>query len=225
MSAAAAAESLPAGTGPDPAGPVKPSFIYEFGRIICRIVSTRVFDLKVYGAHHVPRSGGVLIVSNHQSYLDPVALAAKLRRPLSFLAKSELFEVSGFGWLIRNLNAFPVRQGEGDVGAVKETIRRLQEGHALNIFPEGSRSSDGEIAPILPGIGLIVRRAGVPVVPAVIHGSFDAWPRGAKMFRAHPIRVEFGPAMDLKELKAAEIVRRIDVTLRTMFDELRNRKN
>src|SRR5262249_9837762 len=142
--------------------PEKTSLIYHGGRVICRIVSTQMFDLKVYGTHHVPPGGGVLIISNHQSFLDPVVLASQLRRPLSFLAKSELFEVPGFGWLIRHLNAFPVRQGEGDVGAVRETIRRLQEGHALNMFPEGSRSLDGEIAPIQAGIGLIVRRAGVP---------------------------------------------------------------
>jgi 1-acyl-sn-glycerol-3-phosphate acyltransferase len=203
---------------------IRTSLLYRGGRVICRIISTTMFDLKVYGIRHVPRSGGVLIVSNHQSYLDPVVLGSQLPRPLSFLAKSELFEAPRFGWLIRQLNAFPVRLGEGDVGAVKETIRRLQEGHALNIFPEGSRSSDGEIAPIESGIGLIVRRAGVPVVPAAIHGSFDAWPRGAVMFRSRPIRVQFGPVMDLKDLKAAEIVKRIDVTLRTMFEELRRRR-
>jgi 1-acyl-sn-glycerol-3-phosphate acyltransferase len=203
---------------------IKTSLSYQLARTICRIVSTEMFDLKVYGMRYVPRRGGVLIVSNHQSYLDPVVLACQLPRPVSFLAKSELFEVPGFGAVIRQLNAFPVRQGEGDVGAVRETIRRLQEGHALNMFPEGSRSNDGEIRPLESGIGLIVRRAGVPVVPAAIHGSFDAWPRGAAVFRSRPVRVQFGPVMDLKDLKAAEIVKRIDVTLRTMFEELRRRK-
>ena len=202
---------------------IKASLVYHGGRVICRIACVKWFDLKVYGLEHMPRRGGLLIVSNHQSYLDPVVLASKTPRPLSFLAKSELFEVPGFGWLIRNLNAFPVRQGEGDVGAVRETIRRLQEGHALNMFPEGSRSDDGEIAPMQSGIGLIVRRAGVPVLPAAIVGSFAAWPRGKKIFRPHPIRVQFGPPMELHELKAAEIVKRIDVTLRTMFADLRER--
>jgi 1-acyl-sn-glycerol-3-phosphate acyltransferase len=182
------------------------------------------FDLKVYGGKNIPPKGGVLIVSNHQSYLDPVVLASKLTRPLSFLAKSELFENPAFGWLIRQLNAYPVRQGEGDISAMKETIRRLQEGDALNMFPEGSRSGDGEIAPMQSGIGLIIRRAGVPVVPAVIDGSFAAWPREKKIFRPHPIRVQFGPPMDLKDLKAPEIVKRIDATLRKMFNDLRDRE-
>jgi 1-acyl-sn-glycerol-3-phosphate acyltransferase len=140
------------------------------------------------------------------------------------MGKSELFENRFFSWLIRNLNAFPVRQGEGDVGAVKETIRRLQEGHALNLYPEGTRTDDGTIQPMLPGIGLIIRRAGVPVVPAVIDGSFDAWPRDSKFPHRHPIRVMYGPAMELADLKAAEIVKRIDVTLRSMFPQLRERE-
>jgi 1-acyl-sn-glycerol-3-phosphate acyltransferase len=200
------------------------SLVYRIGRVICRLWTTEWFDLKVYGLRHVPRRGGVLIVSNHQSFLDPVLLAVQLPRPVSFLARHGLFENRFFGWLIRNLNAYPVRQGEGDVGAVKETIRRLQEGHALNLFPEGSRSDDGQIGPMQPGVGLIVRRAGVPVVPAVIHGSFEAWPRQKKLWHKHPIRVLYGPPMDLKDLKAAEIVKRIDETLRTMFDELRRKK-
>jgi 1-acyl-sn-glycerol-3-phosphate acyltransferase len=217
-------------SNPQPAPTAAPAhldegLVYRIGRFICRPFCDRFFQLKAYGTHNVPNRGGVLIVSNHQSYLDPVLLGTKLRRPLSFLAKSELFENRCFGWLIRNLNAFPVRQGEGDVGAVRETIRRLQEGHALILFPEGTRSPDGTIQPILPGVGLIIRRAGVPVLPAVVDGSFAAWPRDSKRFRSHPIRVMYGPAMDLKDLKPAEIVRRIEMTLHTMFEQLRERSH
>jgi 1-acyl-sn-glycerol-3-phosphate acyltransferase len=195
-------------------------------RIFARPWADEWFDLKAYGVKNVPRKGGVLIVSNHQSFLDPVLFAVKIRRPMSFFAKSELFENRIFGAIIRSLNAFPVRQGEGDVGAVKETIRRLQEGHVLNIYPEGSRSPDGEIKKIQPGIGLIVRRAGVPVVPAVIDGSFEAWPphRGVKIFRPHPIRIAYGPPMELHDLKAAQIVQKIGDTLHAMFDDLRQRE-
>src|SRR5205085_495254 len=103
----------------------------------CRPILSAAFELKVYDRHFVPRRGGVLLVSNHQSYLDPVLVALYLPRPMSFLAKSELFRHRFFAWLIRSLNAFPVRQGAGDVGAVREMIKRLREGHMLNIFPEG----------------------------------------------------------------------------------------
>lgn len=201
---------------------MKEPLLYTIGRVPCRIYTTLFHDLKVYGAENVPATGGVLIAANHQSYLDPAIIGTGLKnRPLSYLAKSELFENPYFGWLIRNLNAFPVRQGEGDIGAVKETIRRLQEGHALNLFPEGSRTRNGELQPLHSGIGLIVRRAGVPVVPAVIDGSFQAFPRHAKLPRPYPIRMAFGEPMHLSELKSAEIVRRIGETLTTMFDDLR----
>ena len=192
---------------------------------MCRPWVDTWFDLKVYNPQHVPRTGGVVVVANHQSYLDPVLLAVKIPRPFSFLAKSELFENPYFGWLIRSLNAFPVRQGAGDVGAVKETINRLQEGHALIVYPEGTRSLDGEIAPMQAGVGLIVRRAGVPIVPAVIEGSFDAWPpKRSKVFRAHPVRVMYGPPMDVANLKANQIVQKIDATLHEMLAELRRRE-
>jgi 1-acyl-sn-glycerol-3-phosphate acyltransferase len=198
--------------------------LYQFGRMPCRIFTTLWFDFKVYGAQHVPRRGGVLIVSNHQSNLDPVLLGVQNPRTLSYLAKSSLFTNRAFGWMIRNLNAYPVRLGEGDVGAVKETIRRLQEGHALNIFPEGSRSVDGEIGPLQAGSALIIRRAGVPVVPAVIDGSFDAMPRGSTGIRRVPIRVQFGRPMQLHEMKAAHITTLLEITLRKMLETLRERE-
>lgn len=199
------------------------SLLWKLLKSFCRIVTSCLFDLKVYGRQHVPRHGGALLVANHQSYLDPIVVAVQLDRPVSFLAKSELFENLYFGGLIRSLHAFPVRQGEGDVGAVRETIRRLREGHVLNIYPEGSRSDDGEITALQAGISLIVRRAGVPIVPVVIDGAFKAWPRHRRLFRAAPVRVMYGPALHLNGMKSREIVDRIEATLRTMLHELRRR--
>ena len=142
-------------------------------------------------------------------------------RPLSYFAKSELFEVNpALTWLLRALGGIPVKLGAGDVGAVKQTIRRLREGYALNMYPEGNRSEDGSIGPLQKGVALVVRRAGVPVVPAVIVGSFEAWPRHRSIFRPHPIRVRYGPPMDLVGLQADQIMEVIDCTLRRMFEEL-----
>src|SRR5580704_7336553 len=117
-------------------------------QVFSRITATLLFDFKVYGTENIPKTGGALLLANHQSYLDPVLVAVKLRRPVSYMAKSELFENPALAWLIRTLHAFPVRQGEGDVGAVKECIRQLNAGRVLNIYPEGSRTEDGEIAGI-----------------------------------------------------------------------------
>jgi 1-acyl-sn-glycerol-3-phosphate acyltransferase len=200
---------------------MKPTFLWKFLQSICRVFTTSMFDLKVYGAHRVPDEGGVLLVSNHQSYLDPVLIGVRLKRPLSYLAKSELFVFPPFTWLIRSLGAFPVKQGAGDVGAMKQTIARLQEGHALNIFPEGSRTEDGELLPIEKGIALVIRKAKVPVVPVVIDGSFDAWPKGQTVFHAGKIRVLFGHPMDFANLDRDEIIKAIDQTFRKMLSELR----
>lgn len=197
------------------------SFLWKFLQMLCRIGTSLLFDLKTYGTEHVPKTGGALLVANHQSYLDPILVAVHLYRPVSFLAKSELFENRYFGWLIRSLHAFPVRQGEGDVGAVRETIRRLGEGHILNVYPEGSRTETGEIGPIQKGVALVVRKAGVPIVPVAIDGSFQAWPKMRKLFRPHPIRVLYGPPMDMSGMKGEQVVQRIDSTLRTMLAELR----
>jgi len=179
------------------------------------------FDLKTYGVKNVPKTGGALMISNHQSYLDPVLLGVNLPRPLSYLAKSELFRNRFLAWLITSLRAFPVRQGKGDKAAIEETIRRLREGHMLNIFPEGTRTETGEIAPIQRGAALVVRRANVPIVPVVIVGSWEAWPYRQKMFRPHPIRVLYGKPLDVSGMKGDQIVELIDRTLRTMFDDLR----
>lgn len=201
---------------------MKPTLLFKSLQVIARISSTLLFDLKVYGVHYVPPEGGVLIISNHQSYLDPVLLGAQLPRPLSYLAKSELFGNWAFAWLIRSLGAFPVKLGAGDVGAIKETIARLNEGHALNIYPEGSRTDTGELLPIEKGVTLVIRKVKVPIVPAVIVGSFDAWPKDRKLFRPFPIRVMYGPPLDLSGQDREQIIATIDRTFHEMFDELRS---
>src|SRR5580658_503146 len=121
------------------------SLVWKSLQIVARIGTTLLFDLKTFGTQNVPRQGGVILAANHQSYLDPVLVAVHLRRPVSYLAKSELFENRYLSWLIRALEAFPVRQGEGDISAVRETIRRLGEGYLLNLYPEGTRTLDGQI--------------------------------------------------------------------------------
>ncbi len=195
--------------------------IYRGLQVVSRILSTVLLDLKVFGIEHVPPTGGVLLVANHQSYLDPVCLGAQLKRPLSFLAKAQLFESHGFSWLIRELGAFPLHQGTGDLGAIRETIRRLQEGHALTVFPEGSRTLDGQMLPLQPGIVLLVRKSQVPIVPVAIHGAFKAWPSGSVMFRPAPVRVKFGPPLTVKGLRSHEIVNLVDQTLHNLLAELR----
>ena len=199
------------------------SLIWHCLRPVARILTTAFFDLKVDGLENIPERGGALIISNHQSNLDPVVLGARLRRSLSYMAKEELFHVMPpFTWLLRSLGAFPVHQGHGDVRAMRQCIQRLQDGYLLNIYPEGSRTPDGEIGRIEKGVALIERRAHVPIIPAVIVGAFEAWPIHRTFPRPGPIRIQFGQPMNLADMDSDRILATIDRTLRKMFNELRS---
>ena len=201
---------------------IERTFHWKCMQALARILTTLCFDLKVHGQHNIPRRGGVLIVSNHQGNLDPVLLAVRLQRPLNYIAKSELFTSHWTQFLLGLVNAFPVRQGAGDVRAVKETIHRLREGHLLNIFPEGGRTTDGEIGTLQRGVALIIRRAQVPVIPVAIHGSYQAWPIHRSLWRPWTIRIRYGKPMNLANLEEDEMIATIDRTLREMFEKQRN---
>jgi 1-acyl-sn-glycerol-3-phosphate acyltransferase len=199
------------------------SLLWRFLQVFARIGTKLMFDFKAWGVHNVPRSGGVLLLANHQSYLDPVLVGVHLYRPISFMAKSELFEGGRFfKWLIESLHAFPIKQNSADVGAIKQAIAKLQEGNILNIYPEGTRTETGEIGPILPGVALVLKRANVPIVPVVIDGSFQAWPSGRKIFHKHPIRILYGPPLNVEGLRPNQIVTLIDQTFREMLIKLRS---
>jgi 1-acyl-sn-glycerol-3-phosphate acyltransferase len=199
------------------------SLLWKILQIPARFLTTNLFDLKVYGLENVPESGGVLLVANHQSYLDPVLVAVRLRRPVSFMAKSELFENPFLGWLIRALHAYPVRKGEGDIGAIRQAIQRLNDGYALNVYPEGTRTLDGNIAPLEKGIALIIRKVDVPVVPVAIHGSFQAWTKGSKLFHPHPIWLNYGKPLYLKELPAKTVLETLHGSMVSLFNELKQK--
>jgi 1-acyl-sn-glycerol-3-phosphate acyltransferase len=200
------------------------SLLWRSLQLVARIGTTALFDLKVYGIENVPATGGVLLAANHQSYLDPILVAVRLRRPVSFMAKSELFENPWLGWLIRSLHAYPVKQNQGDLTAVRTTIQRLEEGFALNVYPEGTRSEDGEIAPLLRGIALVLRKVDVPVVPVAIDGSYQAWPYNKKIFRPHPIRLMYGKPMYFKGMDAESILKSLHEALCGLLHELRKRQ-
>ncbi len=202
--------------------PDKATAIYGGMRIFVRSVLRAGFAFQAFRADRVPKTGGLLMLSNHQSFLDPPILGCKLHRPIASLGKSELFAWKPFAWSIRQLNAFPVKQGKSDVGAMKESIRLLKAGWLLNVFPEGGRTRDGNLQPAQKGAGLMVRRAGVPVIPAVIDGSYEAWPIQNKLPRPRKIRVLYGEPAEIGHLKADDIRKWIDDTLARMFDDLRS---
>ncbi len=166
-------------------------------RNTARIVATVAWRLKGHGARNVPATGGVLLASNHQSYVDPPAVACCLDREIHFMARRTLFEIPVLGPLIVALNSFPIDRDSGDVKGVKTAIERLRAGAALLMFPEGTRTRDGRIGRMKAGIRLVAERAAVPIVPVLIEGAFRVWPKGRLLpLPWGRIDVVFGPPSD-----------------------------
>lgn len=131
----------------------------------------RLLGAKDFGAENMPQEGGVIVAANHMSNWDPPFLASFLQRPVSYMAKQELFEIPIFGTVIRWLFAFPVRRGAADRSAVKAAVKELRAGRCVGIFPEGTRSKDGEVHKFGAGVALLAAMSGAPVVPAAIMGT------------------------------------------------------
>ncbi|MCE9620383.1 MAG: 1-acyl-sn-glycerol-3-phosphate acyltransferase [Planctomycetes bacterium] len=174
---------------------------WDFIALFCGTIARIFWRMKVVNAHHIPRRGGVLLVGNHQSYLDPVPHAAiAFDRQTAYIARSDLFNNRLFGALIRSFNAIPLKE-RSDSAAIKAALKELAAGRCLLIYPEGGRCDDGAIAPFQRGVALLIRRAKVPVVPVGVEGCFDVWPKTRKLPRCFGrLEVEAGEAIDPEEL-------------------------
>ncbi len=150
---------------------------YRFMRFWSRVAFVLYFRGRVFGLRNVPTAGGVLLACNHQSFFDPVSVGVALPREGHFMARDTLFRNPFFKRLIESVNAFPVKRGVSDVGAVKEILRRLKDGKLVVIFPEATRTRDGSIGEINVNSLALAKRADAAIVPAVVDGAFEAWPR------------------------------------------------
>ncbi|TAN38231.1 MAG: 1-acyl-sn-glycerol-3-phosphate acyltransferase [Verrucomicrobia bacterium] len=155
------------------------------------------------GAENVPATGGCIIVSNHASFLDPPILGAGVRhRQVRFMARDTLFEGRFMGWLMPSIGVIPLDRTRGDIGALRKAIQLLKAGAVIGLFPEGTRTHDGNLQAPKGGIGFLIAKAGVPVVPAYIAGSFRAYPRGARFIRPTNVSIIFGTPIPPAELAA-----------------------
>ena len=145
--------------------------LYPFLRIFFRGVFRVGWRWKVKGLENFPMQGPVIVVSNHVSLADPIALGAALPRQIFFMAKEELFQYPVLGNIFERLGAFPVRRGQADRNAIRRALEVLEEGNVLGLFPEGSRSKTGELLKPQPGVAMIALKARVPVVPVACRGT------------------------------------------------------
>jgi 1-acyl-sn-glycerol-3-phosphate acyltransferase len=148
--------------------------------------------MRVEGRERIPTFGPVLVCSNHQSHFDPVLVGLCSDRRMNYLARDSLFRIPGFRQLIDYYDAIPIDREGTALAGLKETLRRLKRGEMVLIFPEGSRTYDGEIAPLKPGFLTLARRAQAAVLPVGIDGAFDVLPRHRCCPRVATICVTFG---------------------------------
>jgi 1-acyl-sn-glycerol-3-phosphate acyltransferase len=148
---------------------------------------TLAFSLRVQGRRHIPRKGPALLIANHESFFDPVLVAMASPRPLCYLARKTLFKNRAFGWFIRSLRAVPIDQEGLGKDGLKDILGQLQAGRAVLVFPEGHRTRDGKMRPLMPGVQLLIKRVQAPIVPIGIAGAYAAWPHGQKLPYLAPI--------------------------------------
>ncbi|MDF7808124.1 lysophospholipid acyltransferase family protein [Pontiellaceae bacterium B12219] len=173
--------------------------------------STRIFKLflliwhrlKIRGAENIPKEGGVLIASNHASFLDPPVVGVGYRgRPVHFMARDTLWNSKFGSWWMNKVGCIPVSRGTGDIKALKLTIKALKEGKAVSMFPEGTRTENGELQEAKGGIAFIIEKSGCVVVPAYIDGSYKAHPKGTKFIKPCKVSITFGKPITQEEFQA-----------------------
>lgn len=215
--------------------PALESLVYWFFWTLCLVILTVVYRLRRFHGERMPRTGAVLVVANHQSHIDPTAVGMlATRRQMHFVARIGLFKFKPFGRLIAALNSVPIKEGESDIVAIREVLARLSAGHAVLIFPEGSRSPDGAIHEFKGGAALLLKRSRCPVLPVAVEGCFDAFPRNRRFPRllGQRVAVMAGPLIPHDELlrdgpgPALERLRReIDAMRRELRARLRASSN
>jgi len=159
---------------------------------LSRVLANIFGKFRVFGLENIPETGGVLLAANHQSYMDPVLVAMVLPREMHFMARRSLFRNPVFRAIIVSYNAFAIERDTADVKGVKEAIARLEAGNILLVFPEGTRTENGTIGRMKPGIGMLAERAAVPIVPVLIDGAYEVWPKGSRIPRFGRITMIFG---------------------------------
>jgi len=173
--------------------------LYWLGWYLCRFLAFKFCELKIEGAERMPSEGGVIIASTHTATLDPVILGCAFPRPLTFMAKEELFRFPPFAALIRTLGAFPVKRGEPDRRALRKAVSLLRQGRCLVVFPEGTRNPNWQLRPPELGVALLAAWAKVPVLPVAIFGSELLMPKGKFFPRPAPLKVKVGKPLWLFE--------------------------
>lgn len=181
--------------------PLRRNWVWFGFQMVAQVLFTIWFRARTRGLENLPKEGPGLILMNHQSFLDPLVTGVWLPRPVSFLARHDLFRVPVVGWVLRHTYVMPINRVKGSSAAMRATIQRLEQGFLVGIFPEGARSENGEIGEIKPGFLAILRRIQVPVIPVGIAGTGKSMALGDFFPKPHRVRVVIGEPLDADEVE------------------------
>lgn len=174
--------------------------VYGFFHYLAAVIYGMFFRGDVAGLEYLPRHGSFLIAANHISFLDPPFIGCQVPRQIAYFARKTLWKPGFASWWLDTVGTIPVdRDGGQDVSAIKRVLKALKEDKGLILFPEGTRSPDGQLKEPKAGVGLIACRAQVPVVPARIYGSFEAFGKGQPLRLGTRVTVVFGPPIAPKD--------------------------
>ncbi len=160
-----------------------------------RLFFQGIYRMHVRGAENIPPYGGFMICSNHLSFYDPPFVGCCFPYHIFYFARKTLLNSKAGRCLLPRLNTIPIDQERSDISGIRTTLRVLKGGAPVMAFPEGARSRDGKLQPAQPGIGMLIAKSGVPVLPVRIRGTFEALPRGASKPRLWPLQLHIGKMM------------------------------
>jgi 1-acyl-sn-glycerol-3-phosphate acyltransferase len=178
------------------------TFSYRCGWLFFRTLFALYFRWRVFNAERVPLAGPVILASNHASYIDPPLVGAGIRRQINYLARDSIFHVPILAAILRSWEVVPVDRDGGTGRGLKEILSRLEQGGAIILFPEGTRSRHGELNPARSGIGLTVIKSSAPVVPARVFGTHEAFGPHKRLPRPRRVMVKYGQALSFEALRA-----------------------
>jgi 1-acyl-sn-glycerol-3-phosphate acyltransferase len=199
--------------------------VYRVLRLIARMLCVLWFRIRVEGRHHVPSQGGGMLLSTHQSGLDPILVGLACNRNLNFLARSTLFRNPAFSLLLKTLDSIEIDRERGGLSGLREMLSRLRSGKVVLLFPEGTRTDDGSIGVVKPGFFPIAKRSDVPLIPVAIVGAFECMPKGSKWIFPKPIAVVFGkpiPPEDYRNWSEEQAVRAVATSLGDLYQRGKN---
>ena len=183
------------------------TIVYNIFYNLAKLLARMIFSMRVIHPERMVESGPLLIAVNHSSFFDPPLAGICSRRGVFYLARKTLLKWPFFGPLFPAMNVIPVERDGNDMSALREVIKKVKDGNAVLLFPEGTRSVDGNLQPARAGIGLVIAKTAAPVLPMRIFGAYEAFPKNARRFQLSQITVVIGEPIHFTEEEISNTAR------------------